>query len=310
MARLFFPPLASIVLIGLLTVFVICMSIAITRTITHSVKVLEDATRRIAEGELDIKVDVKGSNEIISLASSLNKMRNALKEDDLRRSRFIMGITHDLQTPLALIKGYAEAIEDGVAVAYPYAAAIIVGKADQLEGMINDLIDFVRMDTGEWRARLDTINLTGFLQNMATRLRSDVDLLRHTLIHEISLPENVPVQMDEGLALRAFENLMLNAVRHTPAGSVIRFSARLDGNAVELAVSDNGPGIDNADLPHVFEMFYRGSSSRREQGMGLGLSVVKWVAGCHGWSVSASSEKGKGACFTVTIPLGQLTMSN
>jgi signal transduction histidine kinase len=302
----FLPAFIGMILIGILTLFAICMSIVITRTITNSVKVLENATRRIAEGELDLKVNVKGSNEIISLAHSLNKMRDALKEDELRRSRFIMGITHDLKTPLALIKGYAEAIEDDVTDdpdSRTEAAEIIITKADQLEGMINDLISYVRMETGEWRTQLKHNNLSAFLQNLAKDLNNDVELLHHTLTYDINLPENILIPMDEKLTLRAFENLTHNAVRYTPHGSVIHLVAVRLEKAVTLTMSDEGLGIDKDDLPHVFEMFYRGSSSRREQGMGLGLAVVKWVVDYHGWSISVSSEKGKGTSFTITIPL-------
>jgi len=107
--------------------------------------------------------------------------------------------------------------------------------------------------------------------------------------------------MDEKLAQRALENLTDNAVRYSPDGSVIRFTAVLAGNAVELTISDNGPGIDKEALPHIFDMFYRGSPSRN--GQGLGLAIVKRAVEYHGWSVSASSEKDQGASFTITIPL-------
>jgi len=303
------PVFIVLIFVIALTVFSICMSIVITRTITRSIQVLEDATRRVADGELDFNVDVKGSNEITSLTKSLNKMRNALKEEELRRSRFIMGISHDLKTPLALIKGYAEAIEDGVAedpASRRSAVGIIVDKADHLEGMINDLINYVRMDTGEWRARLQHVNINAFLHNVTKTMSTDIDLLHHALIHDISVPEDLLIPMDENLVLRALENLIHNAVRYTPAASTIRLSAAKAGDALELTVSDNGPGIDKEDLPHVFEMFYRGSSSRREQGMGLGLAVVKWVIDDHGWSISVSAEKDKGTRFVITIPLPAL----
>ncbi|MCL2215181.1 MAG: HAMP domain-containing histidine kinase [Treponema sp.] len=305
----FFPffvhALIGIIVIGILIIVAICMSIVIARTINNSIKVLENTTRRIAEGELDLKVDVKGSNEIISLTKSLNKMRDALKEDELRRSRFIMGVTHDLKTPLALIKGYAEAIEDGVIEApesRANAAEIIIEKTDQLEDMINDLISYVRLETGELRTQLDNVNLTAFLQKLANTLSNDVELLHHTFISEINLPHKTSVPMDEKLIIRAFENLVHNAVRYTPDGSVIRLTAVPLKYGAEITVSDNGPGLDKGDLPHIFEMFYRGSSSRREQGLGLGLAVVKWVMDYHGWLITVSSEQG-GTKFTITVPL-------
>jgi len=298
--------LTVFIFVIILTIFSVSMSVVIARTITRSVQVLENATRRIAEGELDLNVDIKGSNEITSLTNSLNKMRNALKEDELRRSRFIMGITHDLKTPLALIKGYAEAIEDGITddpASRANATEIIAEKADQLEDMINDLLNFVRMETGEWRTQLEHIDLRAFLQKLVKTIGSDVELLQHSLAHDINLPENTCVPMDERLALRAFENLIHNAVRHTPKESAIRIAAVRQENAVEIIVSDNGPGIDGEALPHIFDMFYRETSSRREQGLGLGLAVVKWVVDYHGWSVSVASEKGMGTCFLITVPL-------
>jgi len=310
MAPFFIPVLVLLIFIIMMTLFVICMSIVMTQTITRSVQVLENATRRIADGELNLNVDIKGSNEITSLTKSLNKMRNTLKEEELRRSRFIMGITHDLKTPLALIKGYAEAIEDGVTgdpASRSSAVEIITSKADQLEDMISDLIDFVRMETGEWRSQLNHINLKEFLEKLVKAFYSDVALLRHTLVHDIALPDNLFIPMDEKLVHRALENLINNAVRHTPSGSIIRLDAVQNKNLVEISISDNGPGIAEEDLCHVFEMFYRGSSSRREHGMGLGLVVVKWVVDYHGWSISVSSggasTKDKGTYFTITIPV-------
>ena len=302
----FIPAVFIIFFIILLAVFAVCMSIIITRTITHSVQVLDDATKRIAEGELDLPLDVKGSNEITSLTKSLNKMRNALKEEELRRSRFIMGITHDLKTPLALIKGYAEAIEDDITedpASRLRAAQIITTKADQLEGMINDLIDFVRMETGEWRKQLNKISIASFLKNLINTINLDVWLFQHELISEINLPENLLIPIDERLVYRALENLINNAIRHTPAGSIINFSASMNENTIKLTVSDNGPGIEKEDLPHVFEMFYRGSSSRREQGMGLGLAIVKWVTDYHCWSISVLSEKQKETSFIIIIKI-------
>ena len=288
-----------------LIILAITMSVFIARSITKSIMVLENATKRIASGELDFTVEVKGSDEILSLTNSLNKMRDTLKEDDRRRYRFIMGVTHDLKTPLASIKAYTEAIGDGFKgnpATGSSAMEIISAKVERLEGMINNLIDFVRMDTGEWRSRLKDTNLSTFLRQSVKLFLLDTEILHHEFRHNSALPETVFVPMDEQLVQRALENIVNNAIRYTPDGSVISLDAILAGDAVQLIIRDNGPGIDEADLPHVFEMFYRGSSSRREQGMGLGLPVVKWVTDWHGWGISVSSEKERGVCFIITIP--------
>lgn len=297
-----------VILLGVflfLIIFAITMSLYIARSITKSIMVLENATRRIAAGELDFAVEVKGSNEILSLTNSLNKMRDTLKEDERRRYRFIMSVTHDLKTPLSSIKAYTEAIEDGIGedpVTGCSATKIINAKADRLEGMINDLIEFVRMDTGEWRSRLKNTNLSTFLRQFVELFTLDAEMFRHEFRYNSALPDAIFIPMDERLVQRALENIVNNAIRYTPDGSVISLEAVFTGDVVRLVISDDGPGIDEADLPHIFEMFYRGSSSRREQGMGLGLPVVKWVTDWHGWAISALSGKGKGVSFVITIP--------
>jgi signal transduction histidine kinase len=309
-----FPMMSPILLLAVLVIFAIFMSLFIARSITKSILILEDATKRIAAGDLDLTVDVRGSaamrpNEITSLTVSLNRMRTALKEDENRRYRFIMGVTHDLKTPLALIRGYTEALKDGVTgdpASRINATDIIISKADQLEGMINDLLEFVRMDTGEWRSRLQKVCMDEFLKNFARRISMDAELLRHHVITDIGLPPSLFVPLDERLVIRALENLVNNAIRYTPDGTTIRFGAAADENTVRITIHDNGPGISKDDLPHIFEFFYRGSSSRQEEGLGLGLSIVKWVVTSHGWSIAVASEQNIGAaetCFTITIPL-------
>ncbi|MDR1786173.1 MAG: HAMP domain-containing histidine kinase, partial [Spirochaetaceae bacterium] len=290
-----------LVAIALVVLFAMLMSFLIARSITRSVTVLEGATRRIASGDLDLEIDLKGINEITSLTESFNRMRLELKEEEQRRSRFIMGITHDLKTPLALIKGYAEAIEDGVTPA-PEAnidpVKIIVAKADQLEGMIDDLLEFVRTDSDRWRRGLKPVDLGAFLGDFAKRARADGEILGRRIETRIDLPQGLSVPMDERMVTRALENLVNNAIRYTRKGGRILIGAHLDGQRALITVQDDGAGIDEKDLPHIFEIFYRGTSSRREQGMGLGLAITKQLLELMGGFITVKSVYGKGSTFT------------
>ncbi|MDR1252170.1 MAG: HAMP domain-containing histidine kinase [Treponema sp.] len=301
----FNPLVFIVVLVIIIALFAALMCFFIARSITKSVMILEDTTRRIAAGDLDLNVDVRGSNEITSLTVSLNRMRDTLKEEERRRGRFIMGVTHDLKTPLSLIQSYTEAIEDGIAgdpESQKRATGIILSKVNQLETMINHLIEFVKMDTGEWQGHLSKVDIVLFLNNFARRFILDAEALHHKMIANITLPEKTFVALDEGLVIRALENLAGNSIRHTPDGSIIVLDAVQSGNAVIITISDNGPGVAAQDLPYIFDIFYRGSASRREQGMGIGLSVVKWVIDSHGWTIDAASD-GSGMRFTITIPV-------
>jgi signal transduction histidine kinase len=295
----------GIVLLAAILVFAAAMSINILRSITRSVLSLEAATRRVAAGELDLPIAIEGSNEIASLSRSLNSLRQEIKDDQSRRARFIMGISHDLKTPLALVKGYAEALEEELGDAGEDASShlgIIQSKADQLEGMIDDLIDFVRVDTGEWSRGLKSVELGQFLRAFAKRVEADALLLGREAKGRIELPEPAPVRMDESLVSRALDNLVNNALRYTSPGGTIHIAAHAEAKAFLVSVSDDGPGIASEDLPHIFEPFYRGSSSRREQGMGLGLSIVKTVVESHGWEIEVRPGEGKGVSFVLSIP--------
>ena len=310
----------------LITIFVIVMAALIARSITRSVAAIEDTTRRIADGELDLTVDVKGSNEITSLSNSFNKMRIALKKEEQRRYFFIMGITHDLKTPLALIKANVEAIEDGIAVSpeeQKHFLNVVNNKVDELEGMINNLLDFVRVDSKDAKRNMSMTSLQSFLSSYIERVAIDAELLHHKVESNINLPVSLSINMDSFLIQRALDNIVNNCFRYTPNDTCLSISADYNNSFVCLNISDNGNGIDEKDLPFIFDVFYRGSASRGEQGIGLGLAVAKSIFDSHGWSIAVSargessvdhskvaglgggSETEKGTCFNITIPLKQ-----
>lgn len=291
---------------GILIIFCSIMLSLISRSITHSITMLEKATKQITLGNLDDPICIKGSNEITSLTESLNKMRLALKEDNLRRTRLIMGISHDLRTPIALIKGYTEALSDGV-VTDPEekqkSIEIIRNKIEQLEDMVDELINFVKVDSGEWRQNLEMHQITPFLRDFARRLESDGNLLERNVRTAVNTDEAALVAFDEKLLIRALENLSSNALRYSEKGGEIFFnaeSAAQDGK-IEIKISNTGALIQEKDIPFIFDPFFRGSNSRREKGTGLGLSIVKSIIESHGWSISVSTEN-QLTTFVIVIP--------
>jgi signal transduction histidine kinase len=291
-----------------LVVFSAVMSFLIAGSLNRSLLTLEGATRRIAEGDLEFQLSPRGKDEIASLTRSFETMRRALKEEQARRARFIMGVSHDLRTPLALIQGYAEAIADGLAAdpqVHDRYIGVILEKTRLLEGLINNLIDFVRLDTGEWRLKFRRVALGSFLQDLARRFAEDAEILKRQFQARIDLPDSAAVSMDEELFYRALENLIGNAIRYSAEGSRIELAARLESGKALIAVSDTGIGIPAEELPRVFEPFYRATNSRREQGFGLGLSTVKTIVESHGWAIEAASEVGKGTTFTIRAELAE-----
>lgn len=289
-----------------LLVFSSLMSVLIIRSLNRSILKLEGATRRIAEGDLDFELPARGNDQIASLTRSFDRMRQALKEEYARRSRFIMGVSHDLRTPLTLIQGYVEAITDGLASepdSQRKYLSIILDKTHALEAMISELIEFVKMETGEWRMTHHDIQLASFLVENARRFSEDAQILKREFSWSVEVPETVSVRMDAGLFARALENLVGNAIRYTEENGKIAMRAALDSTAVVLSITDTGIGIPTEDIGKIFDPFYRGTNSRREQGFGLGLTTVRSIIESHGWNISVSSTVGRGTCFAIRIPV-------
>jgi signal transduction histidine kinase len=289
-----------------LLLFSSLMSFFILRSLNGSIQALEGATRRVAGGDLDFVLPARGNDQIASLTRSFDSMRLALKEEYARRARFIMGVSHDLRTPLTLIQGYVEAISDGYAAepdAQKKYLSIILDKTRTLESMVGELIEFVRMETGQWRMTHQDVRARPFLMDLARRFAEDALILKRDFRWSIDLPEAATIRMDAGLFTRALENLVGNAIRYTDQQGKITMDAHFQGKGVELSVTDTGIGIPTEDLSRIYDPFYRGTNSRREQGVGLGLTTVKSIIESHGWNITVASQLGAGTTFSIWMPL-------
>lgn len=297
--------LPAVVTTSCLLIFAVLTSAAIIRSLTRSVTNLEHATRRVAGGDLDFELSARGSSEIAALTRSFEQMRRALKDEYARRARFIMGVSHDLKTPLSLIEGYAEAIADGLATdpsEHERYIDVIREKARLLEGMVSQLIGFAKLETAEWKLSHEDVKLRKFFTEIGAQYTQDAQLLDRKFGYAVDLPDDLVISMDRSLVVRAFENLIGNAIRYTPPGGEIELSARIAENAIRISIHDTGPGIPAGDLPLIFDPFYRGSNSRREEGTGLGLAIVSSVIESHGWSIDVHSDATTGTTFAIRIP--------
>ena len=335
-----------IIFIVAFELFCILVIVHLSNTISRSITILKDNTQRIADGDLDTPLEtsaaLRSTNEITHLSENLDKMRLTLKDASERRARFIMGISHDLRTPVAVIKGYTEAINDGVidnGEELRKTLEIIGAKTNQLETMIDTLINFVRLDAGDWRNQLRRQPLAPFLREFAETSVSAGGVFKRTVTADICLDDDIEVPFDHQLFQRALENLFSNALRYTKEGDGIHIGANwepaarddtaesrahdngngtrvpartdagtgsvseADGGHVLITVSDTGTGIEEKDKAHIFDLFYRGTNSRRESGMGIGLSVVKNIIDTHGWKIGVQSQRGIGTEFTIIVPV-------
>ncbi len=275
---------------------------------------LQRATRRISSGDLEFRIDppsrgrrrsTGSPNEIDTLALDLDGMRATLLEDQARRSRFLMAVSHDLATPLTTIRGYIEAIEDGL-IASPdelrRSLTAVRNKTDLLESRIVELIDFVRLETGEWRMQNEQFSLRAFLEEVAMEFRQDAAVARRSFESRIDLDDR-PVTGDRKLLVRVFENLFHNALRFTTEGDRLFLTATPDAHGgVRMQFADTGPGFGEADPSRLVEPLARGSHARNEAGFGLGLSTAATIVRSHGWSIQLSDARDGGAVVEINIP--------
>ena len=233
-------------------------------------------------------------------------MRISLVEAQNQKTKFIMGISHDLRTPVAVIKGYTEAITDGVISGdeIKNATDLITTKAKQLETMIDTLISFTRLNSTEIRQAMKTQSITSFISEITREEATIGNVFKRNIVVKVDFEKEVLVPFDKQLVTRVFENLFNNALRYTRDNDTITLEAYIDNEKrnVIYKIEDTGIGIEEKDLNNIFELFYRGTNSRLEEGMGIGLSVVKNIIETHQWKIKVESRKDQGTCFTIEIP--------
>ena len=305
-----------IIFILVIIFFCIILIVVISKNIFRSIETLDSQTQAIADGNLDLKIDVSGnekSNEITSMSANLEKMRISLLEAQNQKYKFIMGISHDLRTPVSIIKGYTEALHDGVITdkkEIQDSLELIGTKTTQLEEMIDTLLSYIKLNNIELRNTFVSQSITDFIKTFSKGAEITGNIFKRNIILNLKLPYDIYIPFDSQLANRAFENIFINALRYTKDNDSIYLSASIKQEtknkethkAIIFSIKDTGPGIKKDDLNNIFDLFYRGTSSRREEGLGVGLSVVKNIIETHGWNITVHSKVNEGTNFIITIP--------
>ena len=298
-------------LLDCVLIFVIICAVAtccISRTITSSLSHLVKQTEKIAKGDLtpqEQRTPAKSRNEFTDLTEHIDSMRAALIDAKRKQQRFIMGITHDLRTPISVIKGYTEALYDGVITSEEEtkkSLEIINVKTSQLEEMITSLINYCTFFRDNFRRQITPHCIKKQLEAFAKSAETTGRIFHRKISCNINLLESTDIPVNEQLLARALENLFGNALRYTEDDGEITITADESDECITITFSDTGCGIAEKDISHLFDLFYRGTNSRREQGLGIGLSVVKDIVDLHGWNIAIRSELGKGSDFIIRIP--------
>lgn len=266
---------------------------------------MAEQARRISGSNLDARLEIgRAAEELETLAGSFNELLSRLDQTFGSMRRFVADASHELRTPIAVIRGEADVAlsQERSAAAYRETLAVILDESRRLSRLVDDLLNLARADAGNVQLQLREFYFGDLLRDCCRSVQA-LAAARGVAV-ECRSPEDVPYRGDEELLHRMAMNLLDNAIRHTPPGGRVEVSLEAAGAGLAIAVSDTGTGIAPEALPYLFDRFYRGDQARSRQdgGFGLGLAIVKWVAESHGGSVGVASEAGAGSTFTVTLP--------
>lgn len=279
------------------------MAVLVGRRVTRPIKAASAATTRIAAGELSTRLPehTGRSDELTELSRHVNGMAEALERSRALEQQFLLSVSHDLRTPLTSIRGYAEAISDGAGDPRR-AASVIASESRRLERLVADLLDLAKLQASSFSLEMERLDL-GRLADVAVEGFAPDAAERGLMLRCINGSTPLPVVADHDRLGQVTANLIENAMKYASTGVVVRADA--EGSWALLTVADDGPGIDPADVPHVFERLYvaRLRPARHESSSGLGLAIVKQLVEAMHGEVSVSSELGRGTTFAVKLPL-------
>jgi signal transduction histidine kinase len=277
---------------------------------------LVEASGRLAAGDLETRVKIGGLSETATLGAAFNEMaaelqRRAGERDQLEtmKDEFVLTASHELRSPLTSVQGFAELLmleRDKLSSTQADTVEIILDNTRHLVRLLNDLLDLARSDAGRLTIKPAPTGVGPLVEDAVRTMRSQTEAAQQALHSEIEggLPE---VSVDRDRIRQVLVNLLTNAHEYSPEGATIEVTAARRNGAVEIAVSDDGPGMAEDQLEHIFERFTRGDAGLTQHvgGTGLGLAISKSLVELHGGTIGADSAPGRGSTFRVLLPAGQ-----
>jgi two-component system, OmpR family, sensor kinase len=280
-------------------IFAAAVAAILARSIARPVLRVARASSRLAHGDEPERLPLGGSRELRELAESFNTMATQLSRARSAERSFLLSVSHELKTPLTAIRGYSEALDEGV-LTPEHAVKVIRTEATRLERLITDLINLARLDQRRFDIRAEPVDLAEIARESVTRHAARARELKVRL--QVERHDPAPALADRDRLLQAVSNLVENALRCTPPGGAVTLAAA----AGELTVRDTGPGIAREEVPRAFDRFflYRRYNGHRPVGTGLGLAIVRELTRAMGGDVAVGSSS-RGTAFTIRLPLPQ-----
>ena len=262
---------------------------------------LLEASSKVAEGDFSARVDERGPPEIRALTRGFNSMAERLQVNDQQRRAMLADVSHELRTPITVIQGNVEGMLDGLYPADGARLRSIIEETQILSRLVDDLRTLALAESGSLKLRREPTDLRELIRDTVASFEAQAK--EKNLKFDFSLEEIEELEVDPLRIREVLANLLANAVRYTPSQGQVKVGLTESGVGEALSVlvyvQDSGPGIPSAQLGHIFERFYKSSDSG---GMGLGLSIAKYLVEAHGGKIWADSEVGQGTKISFTIP--------
>ena len=277
------------------------ISLFMSKRLSKPIKKMNDTAKKLSKGDYNIVFEKCGYEELDELADTLNKATNSLERTDEIKRELIANVSHDLKTPLTMIKAYSEMIRDlsgDNKEKREEHLKVIIDETDRLTRLVNDMMDLSKIESGIISINKEKINFTEMASSLIDRIKlSNIDT-EHTI--EYIIPKDLYVLADKTKIEQVLYNLIINAIKHSGEGKKkILIKATATQKRVKVEVIDNGVGISKEDLEHIWDRYYKASDSftRQVQGSGLGLSIVNNILIKHSSDFGVESELGKGSNF-------------
>ncbi|MEH0841827.1 HAMP domain-containing sensor histidine kinase [Micromonospora sp. CPCC 205711] len=280
----------------------IISALLLSRRVLRPIAALTAASRRLGAGALTERVHVRGNDELAELGRTFNRMADSLQRSEERQRRMVADVAHELRTPLANLRGYLEALKDGVLPATPELLASLHEEALLQQRIVDDLQDLAMAEAGAMTLHLARIDLTELVETCRTTHGALAEAAGIAL--DVAASGPVDVDGDPDRLRQVLGNLIRNAIAATRPGGRITLTVGRQGTDATVSVADTGIGIGPEDLPHIFDRFWRADSARGRMsgGSGLGLAIARQIVTNHGGTITADSRPGAGTTFVIALP--------
>lgn len=287
-------------LTGVMLLLSLLLALFISRRISRPIEEINRGAAELAKGHYDISFRQRGSKEIAELAATLNYAGAELSKLDGLRRELIANVSHDLRTPLTMIKGYSEVMRDIPGENTPENVQIIIDETERLANLVSDLLDISKLESGNMKIEPELVNLTIAVESILHRYDKLADY-SFNFYHGA----DVYVYGDELKLSQVIYNLVNNAINYTGEDKTVNVTQTVNGNKVRIEVADSGRGIPQDKLKDIWDRYYKIDTEHRRAavGTGLGLSIVKKVIELHGGECGVKSEEGKGSTFWFTLTM-------